>query len=293
MPGNETHEQSVHELEETNEYWTNERMRDAQPAESPPIPPDELRRMIEEGAPPEPFGEGVTIPSGEPEGMVTGEPHRGNRDERPYWNCGAIFFTGPDGKDYRGSGAFCGSNRTVLTAAHCVRSGKGVWFTNVVFYRAYAGRWWGADGQRVGIHRMCVRSEWVNGSSGDSAFDYAFCYTSDASGAGWLGLRTEIPYSSWTSVGYPRNYEEGTEVYAVSGDKGMVFPGRVQMLGNPFEGGSSGGPWIGDFSSTYRPYTNMAIGVNAESQPGGKMWGPYFDQRTFELFEHAARSPSG
>src|SRR5687768_5005532 len=135
MSGNETHEQSAHELEETNEYWTNERMRDAQPADSPPIPPDELRRMLEEGVPPEPLGEGVTIPSGEPEGMVTGEPHRGNRDERPYWNCGAIFFTGPDGKDYRGSGAFCGSNRTVLTAAHNVRNGKGVWFTNVVFYR--------------------------------------------------------------------------------------------------------------------------------------------------------------
>src|SRR5688500_4060863 len=137
MTGNETHQQDDDESQEAEEYWTKERMREAQPLELPPVQPDDLRRAIDEAGPPEPPGEGVTLPPGEPEGSVTGEPYPGNPDERPFWNCGGIFFTGSDGRDYRGSGAFCGSNRTVLTAAHCVRNGKGVWFTNVVFYRAY------------------------------------------------------------------------------------------------------------------------------------------------------------
>lgn len=292
MPGNETHQQGDDELEEAKEYWTDERMREAQPEEPPSVSPDEMRRMTEEEPPPEPPGPELIIAPGEPRGGVAGTPYPANPDARPYWNCGGIFYTKPDGKDFRGSGAFCASNHIVLTAAHCVRDGNsGAWFKNVVFYRGYVGHWWGAAGQRVGIYRMGTKDEWVNGSLGNWRYDYAFCLTADASGAGYLGFRPGLPYSSWTSVGYPTNYAHGYEVHAVLGDKGQALGGQVQMLGNPFGSGASGGPWIGDLSTTYRADANMAIGVNSYTLGDGNLWGPYFDNETYNLLMQVGSPP--
>lgn len=295
MPDNETNRQEDDELREAEEYWTDERMREAEPIEPPPPPPpDEIRRKMEEEGPPGPPADAVIAPPGEARGRLRGTPYAADSDQRPYWNCGGMFFTKPDGTDWRGSGAFVGSGRIVLTAAHCVRDGtSGAWFKNVVFYRGYVGHWWGKGGQKVGVRCLGTKAAWVNGNNGNYVYDYSFCYTSDESGAGWLGLALGVPYSSWTSAGYPGNYGDGKDMYAVAGDKGQVGGGLVQMLGNPFEGGASGGPWIGDLSNQYKPDGNMAIGVNSFIYGDGNMWGPYFDFATYDLYNYMLGNPCG
>ena len=105
-----------------------------------------------------------------------------------------------------------------------------------------------------------------------------------------MGLRTGIPYSSWTSIGYPGNYGNAQYMYQVIGTKGTVSNNIVQMVGNPMGHGSSGGAWIGDLSTSYNPNANFAIGLNSFGHKGepNNMYGPLFDGNTFNLYQYVA-----
>jgi len=278
------------QMRDIDAYWTPERMRAASPVELPTLARDELRQLIERSRR-DGTEEGIVLPSGPPQAWLRGSPYAADVDKRPYWNGGALFFT-RDGSDYQCSAEFVGNDRVIMTAAHCLMdSDSGQWSTNVVFYRSYVGHWWGKGGQKVGVSCLCVKQGWRD--TGDETWDYGFCYTRDASGAGWLGFKTGAPYSSWTAIGYPENYGGTDDMYAVTGDKGQFTGGLVQMTGNPMGHGSSGGAWIGGLSEDYDPNGNFAIGLNAfkyDDDPSSG-WGPLFDWNTWDLYEYASANP--
>lgn len=278
---------------EIEEYWTEERMENAIPMPNPEISEEEFQRLIntpqeEESKSQE---ESKSVESsfvGESEVIVytAGVPTRANVNERPFWNGGKFFFTKPDGGNYVCSAEFVGSNRVIMTAAHCLRSkDTGEWYSNFLFRRAYEN----GGGQAVGWKCAALWSDWFVGSDKPYNWkrDYGFLYADRDSGAGWLGLRTHIPYSTWTAIGYPSNYGSNKYMYKVDGSKGTVGNGIVEMKDNPMRSGNSGGAWIGDLTT---PHVggNYAIGLNSfhGSDPTSE-FGPYFDSNTFRLFEFA------
>ena len=275
------------------EYWTEERMENAIPVPNPEISEEEFQRLIntpqeEESKSQE---ESKSVESsfvGESKVIVdtAGVPTRANVHERPFWNGGKFFFTKPDGGNYVCSAEFVGSNRVIMTAAHCLRSkDTGEWYSNFLFRRAYEN----GGGQKVGWECAVLWSDWFVGSGNPSnrKRDYGFLYADRDSGAGWLGLRTHIPYSTWTAIGYPSNYGSNKYMYKVDGSKGTVGNGIVEMKDNPMRSGNSGGAWIGDLTTSHVS-GNYAIGLNSfhRSDPTSE-FGPYFDSNTFRLFEFA------
>lgn len=265
----------------TEEYWTEERMQQAEPVEPPTVTEEELQRLLSEpetgGAPGQTI-EGAPAPEGassEDASAATGTPTKADVKSRPFWNGGKFFFTKQDGKNYYCSAEFVGSKRVVMTAGHCVTDGNGNWYKNFKFKRAYDN----GGGQSVGWDCMSVKTAYFNG--GDNAYDYAFIYTNTDSGAGWLGFKTGVPYTSWTSIGYPKAYSGGNYMYKVKGTKGSVSTRVVEMLDNPMEGGSSGGAWIGDLQSSKGG--NYAIGLNSYHTTSSNEFSPYFNSTTYDL----------
>jgi hypothetical protein len=264
---------------EIDRYWTAERLQAAVPIELPTLTSEEFASLVLD---PDVPAVPMTLPSGE--GAPTGTPYRVDVDQRPYWNAGKLFFTTDGGQDMMGSAAFVGTNRVVMTAGHCVRNkDNGNWYRNFLFIRAGTGHWWGWSGQRISLSRIGCYYMWIGGNF---RYDYSFCAAESDSGAGWLGLTPGIPYSAFTSLGYPSNYDNANSMYAADGNKAAVSGGIVRMTGNPMGPGCSGGPWVGNLSHDYDPNANIACGLNSfryDADPDS-MYGPYFDSDTMHLF---------
>jgi hypothetical protein len=281
QPSDHVYTQDDQQQAEIDQYWTEERMQEAVPVPMPSLTDDEFEALV--------LGQAVPtlpmiVPSGE-SATAAGAAYPVNVDQRPYWNAGKWFFTNDSGQDMVGSAAFVGTNRVVMTAGHCVRNGNnGQWYRNFLFIRAGIGHWYGWTGQRVGISRVGCYYMWAQGPN--YKYDYAFGAATSDSGAGWLGLTTGIPYSAFTSLGYPSNYDNANSMYAADGNKASVSGGIVRMSGNPMGPGCSGGPWVGNLSHEYKPDANIACGLNSfryASEPDS-MYGPYFDAETWHLY---------
>ncbi|WP_432108600.1 trypsin-like serine peptidase [Streptomyces sp. AA1529] len=276
---------SDEEMTETLTYWTDERMDQARPAPLRVVPAGEVGQYREDTTP------GGTsdafAPSGEMStGLSSSTPYKTDPNTRPFWNCGRIFFTDPQtGEDYWGSAAFTGHPYVIMTAAHNVVE-NGVYFTKLLFYRSAWGMAIGTYGQKIAIKAKYTPGQW--NSFGDERYDYAFLRAAEQSGAGWVGLdcRGCNLHADCTCVGYPQNYgASGKDMYAVEGcsrPAGVL----IRMLGNPFNFGASGGPWIINFSSAYAPENNMAIAITTQMDLGGvpAVYSPAFDSNTFGLF---------
>lgn len=278
-PNDHVYHQDVQEQREVDQYWTNDRMREATPVPIPSLTTAEFEALVQ--APPAP-GTVMMTPSGE--GSQVGAAYPVNVDQRPYWNAGKWFFTNDAGTDMVGSAAYVGTNRVLLTAGHCVRnSSNGNWYRNFLFIRAGTGHWYGWTGQRVSISRVGCYYMWIGGNY---KYDYSFCAAASDSGAGWLGLTTDIPYANFTSLGYPSNYDNANSMYGADGSKSTVSGGIVRMSGNPMGPGCSGGPWVGNLSHDYKPDGNIACGLNSfrYGNDPDAMYGPYFDGETWHLY---------
>src|SRR4051794_11939791 len=83
-------------------YWTEERIRSAQPIEMPPGP----QELTESPGPGETVGDGLPFPV--------------DVNQSPYWNVGKFLFTTDSGVNSWGTAALVGSNQIPLTAAHCI-----------------------------------------------------------------------------------------------------------------------------------------------------------------------------
>lgn len=200
----------------------------------------------------------------------------------PYIAIGKVFFTSQiDGNNYVCSGSSIGG-RAVLTAGHCVME-KGKLHSNWVFVPIYYsgeepyGKW---PQQSVFIF-----DSWRNNENlgRDVAFSVVVDQGSTLSArVGALGFAYNSPRERlWAMFGYPaaRPYSgfEMIETLAPTafidddGSPASTGAGSIQT------GGSSGGPWITDFSPGL-VVSNFANGVNSYGYDGlDVMFSPYFD----------------
>jgi len=177
---------------------------------------------------------------------------------------GKIFFT-LDSQDFVCSGALVRSKHAyvVLTAAHCVRNGRGQWATNWTFVPGYDD---GTDpyGQYT-ARRFFVSPRWTGPATGSERYDVAFVQvtpvkedgarSAGASAPAGLPIRFAArPTGAGPSLayvfGYPAlppysglyaNYCAGRAVASAR------RPGSV-ATSCAMTAGDSGGPWLAGFS---------------------------------------------
>lgn len=256
-------------------------LRAIPPLPLPTVDPDEFRRLTQALFSSRADTEFI-VPAGEAvaDSSEPGKPEPADVTTRPFRSVGRLFFQNEFGENSC-TAAFVGSSTVLLTAAHCVRDGRsGAWFSKFRFYRAYAN----GEGERFTTRCVATMSTWPSSTGPNHAVDYAFIKTHQATTAGWLGMRSGVPFVTWTAVGYPENYGDAEYQYEVTGSKGTLENNILQMLQNPMGRGSSGGAWIGDVTTATSG--NYAISVNSFRQPRDpdSMYGPYFDAAVAALF---------
>jgi V8-like Glu-specific endopeptidase len=174
----------------------------------------------------------------------------------------------------------------LMTAGHCVfDTNTNVWNTNFQFKLGYDN---GSYRQLYDWQCSAVYTGWAQDQYNK---DYAFLKLRGST-TNALGMKTGLPVTQWDSVGYPGSCSSGYNCYGgqkllkVNGNRGAVSGGIVQMTGNPFLGGSSGGAWL---DGTY------IIGVNSfgyKTQPTN-MYGPLLDGRATALYDFVSKGCSG
>lgn len=204
-------------------------------------------------------------------------------------------FSVTNGKLFIGgyeSGSWCSasaintpSKRVLITAGHCVHSGRGgTWRTNLVFVPRYNA--FNADHDPVGrfqAYRLRTFNAWINNSDLNRDVGYITTY----SGGDW-GARVVdtvgghgLAYNGGTQFdvsifGYPSNRDGGDRMWACWGvaTDSSIWDNRSK-IGCNFGGGSSGGPWLWQYNnSTGLGYTRS---VMSTVDGAGVNRGPYFD----------------
>ncbi|MCB1033418.1 MAG: hypothetical protein KDD47_06245 [Acidobacteria bacterium] len=265
------------------EFWTEERMRQAKPLEPPTVTEEELQRLLlapATGESVERTIEGSPGPKGTANAAAsttTGTPTQADVNSIPFSSGGKLFVTETNGDLFTCTAEFVGSNRVLMTAAHCVTDGKGSWYANLNFVRGYDL----GGGQTIGLGCISVPPAYFE--HGDKGYDYAFIYTDEDSEGGWLGFKTDVPFSSWSSIGYPEADGDGESMYQVNGTKGTVGARTVEMLGGSMGAGSTGGAWIADIQSNKTETGNYAIGLNAYRTTSANEFSPRFNEETYDL----------
>ena len=176
---------------------------------------------------------------------------------------GKVFFTLAS-RDYVCSGALVRSEHAdvVLTAAHCVRDGRGQWATNWTFVPGYRD---GADPYgHYTARRFFVSPQWTGPASGSERYDVAFVQVTPVQrdGSGRASAPAGLPIrfaASQTAAappgvayvfGYPAlapfsglyaNYCAGSAVASAT------RPGSA-ATSCAMTAGDSGGPWLAGFS---------------------------------------------
>lgn len=277
------------------DYWTAERMNNAIPADiiaEGVSTTREARPKVEKMSPQRLLSDPVlgtdTLGKSRSAGKVTNFSKVN----------GKVFFTNAsNGKNYvcSGSALNSSSKRLVITAGHCVHGGKGgAWHKNWVFVPSYF------DGQRpfgtFQAKTFRAFNGWISNGEGVQGFerDVAFVttYTNESGkkvvdAVGGYGLRTGGSRSFDVTVfGYPGNLNNGQRMWACWGRTTThhwwlsQFP---KISGCNFGGGSSGGPWLDDYSNAtglghVRSVTSFGPRDNAYSA------GPYFDDAVMTMF---------
>jgi V8-like Glu-specific endopeptidase len=195
---------------------------------------------------------------------------------------GKVFFA-LGGADFVCSGALVRSKHAyvVLTAAHCVRNGRGQWATDWTFVPGYND---GADpyGQYA-ARRFFVSPRWTGPRTGSERYDVAFVQVTPLKLAGARSRRASAPAglpirfnASQTAIapsaayvfGYPAlppysglyaNYCAGRAAASA------IRPGSVRTS-CMMTAGDSGGPWLAGFSP--RAGTGTVTAVTAYKLSG-------------------------
>jgi len=217
----------------------------------------------------------------------------------PYSTVGVLFFS-QGGQDYRCSAAVVGKN-ALWTAGHCVHdgiNGQDGWSENVVFVPAYKdgdepyGSWSYFD--------LVTRMAWYE--SGDLRYDIGGVILnpndSDQSiddVVGRLGFAFNLdPIQHWFNFGYPTDIPfDGKTMQICAGSfarnaTNTTFPIPMGM-GCDMTPGSSGGPWIINFSGSTGD-TNYLNGNNSFRYTGfgEEIYSPYFGDAAVDLLFYIA-----
>lgn len=217
------------------------------------------------------------------------------KSETPVKHIGKVFFT-LGGANYVCSGNAVSSTNgsTVSTAGHCVNEGPGAYATNFVFVPAYEngaapyGKW--------AANALYAPSQWV--SNGDMAYDTGFAVVSRnaqnqtlTSVVGGSGVAfNQARGLTYKSYGYPAAAPFNGETLKSCTGTATNDPNNPQFgtQGIPCDmtGGSSGGPWfIQTSSSTGASGVQNSInsyGYNRSAVMYGPYWGSVI-QATYNL----------
>jgi trypsin len=275
--------------------WTEGRLRNAKPL---PVP---VAKATPGGAPrPAPSGPRSAGPGGSGTAQNVGPAERktGDPNSIPLRWAGKFFFKKPDGEDYICSAQFI-APRIVLTAAHCMREDTtGQWYHDFLFALQYER---GQTTQKLTPKCYATWSTWVHGSSEDDTFwhyDYAMILTEESSKTGNFGWHFDYQpseYPNAVKVGYPADILNGEVVQMDGGPLRFpeTRPGLVMLQhGNPKNaGGSSGGAWVGNFSTTTGQGKDMVISVTSHhvGDETRVSFGPHFDKDFKGLMDYVQR----
>ncbi|MGW8142859.1 MAG: trypsin-like serine peptidase [Anaerolineales bacterium] len=204
----------------------------------------------------------------------------------PYSTVGVLFFK-QGGGSYRCSAASIG-NFAIWTAGHCIHAGDGnpgTWSTNVIFVPAYQngnaplGVWTAGN--------LYIPTGWQ--TSHDLRYDMGGAILNLNGGqkisqeVGSLGFAYNMDHRlHWTNIAYPSEAPfTGSTQQICSGSfayEDMSGPSPFPIaIGCDMTGGSSGGPWILDFSGSAGS-SNLLNGNNSYRYPSHpkELFSPYF-----------------
>jgi V8-like Glu-specific endopeptidase len=311
--------------EEAADFWTPERLRNAQPV---PIrtEPGKPRIGAAEGetpTPPAPEGaegqvdgtvaqdqtaDSPQTPADEPQTEQPGFPYKsfawaGDSTKAPATTAGKIFFVKPStGKTYVCSGTVVTADNesVVWTAGHCVYDlDAKAYMSKWVFVPAYK-----EGSAPLGIWPFRILATPKGWTEGDHAFDMGAAVVDQVQGknlmaavGGSQGLRwnAEVgPGTAVTDFGYPAGDPFDGEKLWTCDSTVADFDARGAVTGQPplaigcdMTGGSSGGGWLAD----YQPergwgYVTSVNSYGYDSLPA-VMMGPYQGNAAQNLYEYA------
>lgn len=218
----------------------------------------------------------------------------------PFSAHGKLFFT------IRGNPFVCSgtsvaskSRSTVLTAGHCVHDKRAGWARNIAFVPAY---WAGGAPFGVWPAKLAVAPRgWVRKEHFSSDFA-ALKVVRAARGAlgryvGSLGLAWDQPRRQrFTAIGYPNNLFSGQAMYlcasrSAGADPFSRGPGPASTgIGCNMSHGASGGGWMISKRNqgAARPFLNSVTSYRYDSKPN-LLFGPYFTEAVRNLVRAASR----
>ncbi|MFZ2754367.1 MAG: hypothetical protein WAZ48_13090 [Lysobacteraceae bacterium] len=173
----------------------------------------------------------------------------------PPWNkIGKLYFNVPGGGSSYCTASVASGNSVILTAAHCVYTRGAGWNYNFVFvpadrygaapYGSYSWQtatiltsWINVGGRRDDVAAIKLNGE---SSTGQPVVNYV----------GWLGRSWDWGYEQWTySHGYASNFStQYTNVCAGWTYSAPSEGSDVLVQGCDMTYGSSGGPWLREFT---------------------------------------------
>jgi V8-like Glu-specific endopeptidase len=214
----------------------------------------------------------------------------------PLTLAGRLFYNANG--DRPGWGHICTAQfvapNVILTASHCVQDETPPYeyHKNFMFYLEYER---GTAAARYGFSCLGNLRGWAQQNPARYLYDYAMIQTDRAADVGWFGMQWNWLglYSSATKIGYPSGSFKG-EVIQVDGGPLSVADGIVELKHDNMhvQHGSSGGAWIGDYSTNPRDNTKNHI-ISSESfsrgeagETSGISYGPYYTDAILPLFKY-------
>jgi hypothetical protein len=271
--------------------WTDSQLRAAEPVPLPVVDPQAV--LAGSGArsagPP---SAGATESGAAPQG-----PGRrsGNVRNYPQTMVGRLYFNASGDKPGWGhlcTAQFVASN-VILTASHCVQDDKPpyAYHSNYLFSLQYEQ---GAASKKYGWKCQANMTGWAQPNDGRYLWDYAMIMTDAPSEVGWFGLQWNWSgkYNRATKIGYPSGSFKGEIIQVDPGP--IVLKDRLVEMhhGNKdIQHGSSGGAYVGDYSTTFANNANHLISSESFSlgeagETSGVSYGPYYTDDIFKLYNY-------
>jgi hypothetical protein len=263
-------------------YWSPVRIRDAKPFPLPQVDPTTLRTRPKRTA-----GTDVAPVTSKdlrpPRARVSG-----NVATKPLKWAGKFNFTTSDG-DMVCSAQFI-TDDVILTAAHCVRDrDTGDYYDNFEFLLQYDN---GDYLERYGWDCVATMDGWVEDEGNRWRWDYAMLRVDGSSSVGNFGWHHSWPsgrYSEARKIGYPVDIRRGRVIQIERGPISVESDLVEMRHGNPKSGGgSSGGAWVGNYTSGGGSNNNYIISVTSFSYNGRPDidYGPYIDSDFRKLLDY-------